>query len=88
MFDRLIQKEKHPKSNQGNCLFFVTKIRITFYSNKCSEVIKVDISCIAGPWTDLNNIGSHLPALQISVVNDNRVRAPFKSFLGFAIKLG
>lgn len=44
--------------------------------------------CIsAGKLTDLNHIGSHLPALHVSVVNDDGVSTPFKSLLGYGIKL-
>lgn len=42
---------------------------------------------IAGRLTDLNHIGSHLPALHVGVVDDDGVSTPFKSLLGYVIKL-
>lgn len=37
--------------------------------------------------TDLNHIRFHLPSLHVGVVNDDGVSSPFKSLLGYGIKL-
>lgn len=43
--------------------------------------------CVPAKMTDLNHVGSHLPALHVSVVNDDGVGAPLKSLFGCGIKL-
>lgn len=68
-------------------------LRGALWTNSPEQLLLQQISwshalCIsAGKLTDLNHIGSHLPALHVGVVNDDGVSAPFKSLLGYGIKL-
>lgn len=46
----------------------------------CGRIVSVHSR---GELTDLNHIGSHLPALQVGVVDDDGVSASFKSLFGY-----